>query len=75
MKYLLLLGVIAGAIWLWRHNREHGASQQPRRPTPSATTVDMVACLHCGTHLPQTDAVRGTQGYYCGAEHRRRHEG
>jgi uncharacterized protein len=30
----------------------------------------MVACAHCGLHLPQEEAVNGTKGLYCSTEHR-----
>ena len=30
----------------------------------------MVACLHCGLHLPHSEAVAGTRGPYCSAAHR-----
>jgi uncharacterized protein len=30
----------------------------------------MVACLHCGTHLPESEAVKGRHGAYCCDEHR-----
>lgn len=73
MKYLLVLGVIAGAIWLWRHNREQAIKAQAK-PSPARSTKTMVACQHCGVHLPQADATPGTQGYYCGPEHQRQHE-
>ena len=35
----------------------------------------MVACLQCGTHLPETEAVRGQQGAYCCEAHQRQREG
>lgn len=84
MKYLLVLGVVLFGIWLWRHNRQTEARERenarraaakpaPRAPTPTPT--DMVACAHCGLHLPLTDAVQGTQGRYCTDAHRRAHEG
>jgi uncharacterized protein len=30
----------------------------------------MVACLQCGTHLPEAEAVKGQRGAYCSQEHR-----
>lgn len=83
MKYLLVLGVVLFGIWLWRHNRaaearersetRRAAAQPAPRATPPAPT-DMVACAHCGLHLPLTDAVPGAQGRYCTDAHRRTHE-
>jgi uncharacterized protein len=34
----------------------------------------MVACAHCGLHLPATDAVQGKQGIYCSNAHRQARE-
>lgn len=31
----------------------------------------MVACRHCGLHLPASDALAGPDGPYCSAEHLR----
>ena len=72
MKYLLVLAVVAAAIWIWRGQRaaEAARSTPPVRRTPQAPTP-MVACRHCGTHLPEAECVRGQRGLYCSAEHLR----
>lgn len=82
MKYLLVLGVVFFALWLWRHNRETEAREKEAtrpRPTPqrpgTPTVTHMVACLHCGLHLPQADAVTGHRGQYCSQAHRQAREG
>jgi uncharacterized protein len=80
MKYLLVFGVVLFAIWLWRHNREVEAREQartrPKAPAPRAPTpvADMVACAHCGLHLPQHEAIVGQHGLYCCEAHRRQRE-
>lgn len=84
MKYLLVLGVVLFAIWLWRHNREREAreaaaarQQRPSPPTadPVPTVTDMVACSHCGLHLPRHEALAGHTGLYCSAAHHLAQEG
>lgn len=80
MKYLLVLAVVLVAFWIWRNNRLPPRSDAPDRPAgpkPPAPSVpdEMVACRHCGVHLPRADAVRGALGPYCGHEHRRLAEG
>lgn len=81
MKYLIVLGVVACAIWLWRHNREQAKAKTqrptapPRTPKPPNGPMAMTRCHHCGTHLPQADAVQGMLGHYCDHEHRRLGEG
>jgi uncharacterized protein len=77
MKYLLVLAVVLLAFWIWRNNRIKDATPppSPRKPAALRQPTPMVACLDCGTHLPESEAVKGRQGAYCSAEHRRRHEG
>ncbi len=82
MKYLLVLAVVLVAIYIWRNNRRlgnDGGTGKPGRPAgkprkPTGPTV-MVACPHCGTHLPETEAIKGRDGAYCSDEHRRLSEG
>lgn len=78
MKYLLVLAVVAVAIWIWRNNRRAEAADRTAQRADgraSAKPVSMVACRVCGTHLPHTEAVQGHQGLYCGHEHRQQLEG
>lgn len=72
MKYLLVLLVVVVAVGIWRSKRRAEAAE----PTQTATTLPkaqtMVACAHCGLHLPQADAVSDASGQsFCSAEHRR----
>jgi len=75
VKYLvwLLLGVLAW--WAYRRSRAQrsGGAKTPPAPADSATPPapqDMVACRHCGLHLPHSEAVAGALGPYCSAAHR-----
>ncbi|MFN3496348.1 MAG: PP0621 family protein [Hydrogenophaga sp.] len=79
MKYLLVLAVVMVAFWVWRNNRltdDSDASREPirKKRAPGRPAV-MVACLHCGTHLPESESVPGRQGAYCSIEHRQLREG
>lgn len=31
----------------------------------------MVACAHCGLHVPESESVRGAGEFFCSDEHRR----
>jgi len=79
MKYLLVLAVVMVAFHIWRNNRLADRAEAARQaPAPKARAnvpAIMVACQQCGTHLPETEAVRGQQGAYCSTEHRRLREG
>jgi uncharacterized protein len=71
MKFLILLLVILFGVWLWKR----GQTQKARAPQvkPDATDTGpqtMVACLHCNTHVPEHEAVRGGSGVYCSTAHR-----
>ena len=50
-----------------------GEIKQPKRREPGQP-LPMIACDLCGTHLPEGEAVKGTDGRYCCQEHRRQHE-
>ena len=72
MKYLfwLLLGLLAW--WAYRRSRAGRGAASKHTPPPPSTPApqDMVACQHCGLHLPHSEAVAGTRGPYCSAAHR-----
>ncbi|MFM6985126.1 MAG: PP0621 family protein [Hydrogenophaga sp.] len=74
MKYLLVLFVVLVAVWLWRSKRQGeraAPSPSQRAARPAAMPTPMVACGHCGTHVPQAEAIPGRLGLYCCQEHRR----
>lgn len=70
MKYLLILVLVFLVAWQWRNGRVKDIKTKPVRRDSSQDPVDMVACAHCGVHLPAQDAVQGKAGLYCGAQHR-----
>ncbi len=74
MKFLLLLAVVGFAIWLFKSRRRVPGPKPPppaaRPGAPGAPATPMLACAHCGVHLPQTDAVIDAAGRaYCSAAH------
>lgn len=81
MKYLLVLGVVLFAVWLWRHNRDEeaqdrAAERAQRKPPapPPVEVADMVACAHCGLHVPRCEAVAAGGRLYCSDAHRQAHQ-
>jgi uncharacterized protein len=82
MKYLLVVMVVIFGFWLWKKNRANNAAADakpaPGRPSSQEGSKDqpqlMLRCAHCGTHLPQTEAIAGRQGHYCSLAHRQQSE-
>jgi len=72
MKFLLLIAVIGIALWLFRSKARGRAGDAP--PPPKATKrgpQPMLACAHCGVHLPLADAVQDAdERAYCSEAHR-----
>jgi uncharacterized protein len=82
VKYLLIVVAVLGGIWLWRSGRKNEAEKsavaspasgkqgtaESNAAAPLAQT--MVRCESCAVHLPESEAVRGKLGWYCGAPHR-----
>jgi uncharacterized protein len=74
-KILILLALVFGVLWLLKGRRRgsNDASDAPPKSKPSkaAKPQAMLACAHCGVHLPQSDVVADTAGRsYCGDAHR-----
>lgn len=75
MKYALVLGLTLFVFWLWRNARRSSADEKnpPHRRKKQAfldKATEVVACAVCHVHLPKTDALTGSRGLYCSAEHR-----
>jgi uncharacterized protein len=77
MKYLLLLAVVGLALWWFKRRSAEPPPQvppAPQKPAARAAAAEpqsMVACAHCGVHLPQAEALTDTSGrLYCGEAHR-----
>lgn len=72
MKLLIVLLAILFGVWLWRRgHRIRHAAQQPKQ----LQTEAMIACAHCGVHVPRSSSVQGRVGRYCSVAHRRQAEG
>ena len=73
MKYLLLLLLVGYVVWRWREGQAgRKASQQPKT-SEQPQTIEMVACAHCGVHLPVLQALAVRGAYFCSAAHQKAH--
>jgi uncharacterized protein len=72
-KLLITLAVVVLALmWWFGKGRGGGAGTRRKQAGQPPQAQAMVACAHCGLHLPQPDAVEGESGrHYCSVEHRR----
>jgi uncharacterized protein len=83
MKYLLVLAIVAVVVALMlglkrklpgRAASDDSANKEPKNPgrkTNNTAPQTMLACAHCGVHLPQGDATfDAAKRAYCTAAHR-----
>lgn len=73
-RVLVLLAIVVGLVW-WVSSRVRGAKRSARRPDATSDGTppvrDMIACAHCGVHLPRDEAVVEGERLFCGDAHRR----
>ena len=67
MKYLVLLIVLGLVYMWWRSQRIGPVAPPPPLPAPQ----DIVACVHCGVHVPRSEALSQGALHYCCIEHQR----
>ena len=73
----LLVVIIAFAVlWLLLRGlvRRAKGDRESSRKTPPAAPQAMLACAHCGVHLPRDEALPGRGGVFCGEAHRAAYE-
>lgn len=47
------------------------SSRRKSSPGKPPAVAKMVACAHCGVHIPESEALREGNRHYCSAEHYR----
>ena len=68
MKFVLVVLVVVIGLWLLLGRGRRGGGSATRRD--DKPTV-MLSCVHCGVHLPQSDAVfDAAKNPYCSDAHR-----
>ncbi|WP_303907566.1 PP0621 family protein [Thiohalomonas denitrificans] len=73
-RLLILLAIIWAVYALvrrFRDNRDHRIA--PRRSKPEIG--QMVRCRQCGLHVPEQEAFRRGEDWFCSAEHRDQADG
>jgi len=71
MRFLLLI-VLVGVVFLMLRTKSRGRGDASRPPPPAPGDPQaMLACAHCGVHLPEGDALRDAAGRpFCSDAHR-----
>lgn len=68
-RLVLLALTVLVLVWLVRRAlRERQGGAPPRAP---GVPGELVACAHCGVHMPRAEARSAAGGEYCSEEHAR----
>lgn len=71
MKFVLVLLAIVLLLWmLFGRARPKRRDDHAAPPTAGRDPEGMVACAHCGVHLPRSEALLAGRLTYCSAAHR-----
>ena len=68
---LLLVGFLLLKSWL---RKLEIMKQQNRQPSgQSKNNTRMLRCLHCGLHVPESEAISQGGNHFCSLEHAKQH--
>lgn len=70
IKLMMLVALVIGLVILWRRFKAWKISSQQRPRSGSANPPLMVRCAKCQLHLPQDQALRVNDQWYCCDAHR-----
>ena len=70
MGQLIRVLIILAAVWLIWHYVRRALSRRVKPPAPPPSSTRMVACAVCGTHVPESEAVRAGGKAFCCEAHR-----
>lgn len=73
MKFLLIVVVVAVALWMVLRTRRKpdAKSGETASNNTRAEPAAMIACAHCGVHLPREEALADpSELRYCSEAHR-----
>jgi len=73
VKYLLFFLLVGYVLWRWRDAQARRGAAPPPKQAEQTQTIEMVACAHCGVHLPVVQALTVRSDYFCSAAHQKAH--
>jgi uncharacterized protein len=66
-RLLILFLIVWFLIWLIK--KQFTTNMDTDEQVDSRPAEDMVACAHCGTHVPKSLAIESHDKYYCCEQH------
>jgi uncharacterized protein len=73
VKYLILVAIVVAVLFLARLGRrpDKGSGQDAAiKPSKPSERQALLACAHCGVHLPANESLPGRGGVFCDEAHR-----
>jgi uncharacterized protein len=70
-QFLRLIIILIG-LWLVLTIIKRALASRRKSPSDKPAVAKMVACAHCGVHIPESEAVHDGGRDYCSEEHRRK---
>lgn len=77
MRNLLIFFLILIGVWWVRRalQRTGRSARRDERRQKLDEPERVLACRHCGVHVPESEGVRNSDGFYCCEAHQRQHGG
>ncbi len=69
MGQLLRIIIILFGLWLVLQIIKRALASHEKHPPRKPFIASMVACAHCGVHLPESEATQKNGKHYCCEEH------
>jgi uncharacterized protein len=69
MGQLLRLIIILFGLWLILKIIKRALASRENHPSRQPSIASMVACVHCGVHLPASESIQKNGKHYCCEEH------
>jgi uncharacterized protein len=73
VKYLILVAIVVAVLFLAKLGRradKRGGQDAPDKPSTPSEKQALLACAHCGVHLPANESLPGRGGVFCDEAHR-----
>jgi uncharacterized protein len=75
MGFIRILIIIIVIFLLWQlYFRIKRQGEKARPQLKQQPSIPMLRCQHCGTHIPENEAIKSPKGVYCCEQHRREAE-